>query len=281
MSDWKSSITLLACCVYLTVAPSASADYVGVTTVNPDDPDTDFQCTQGNGAFVPGPLTVCNVYARFSDPADSFYSVDTADLQVYNGAIPDIFFSHPFNYPPSSPACAAIPAFPDLTCDSFVTIGLLCRPNPPDTDDTSVDGDFSKAEFNFDGHIVGGWFNEDPDNGQGGAGDYPHLEVLFLHVSMARGLSMSGDILHLFWEDGDTGELIVELDVSIECSVTCGSCPTDTDGDGDTDAADLAVLLGNWGPVSSAAACLNADVDGMIGAADLGVLLGAWGPCPE
>ncbi len=62
----------------------------------------------------------------------------------------------------------------------------------------------------------------------------------------------------------------------------CGDCPTDVDGSGDTGAADLAVLLGSWGPCSPGdpRACLDADSDGVIGAADLAVLLGAWGPCP-
>ncbi len=54
---------------------------------------------------------------------------------------------------------------------------------------------------------------------------------------------------------------------------TWGVC----DGDGDTDAMDLAVLLGNWGPVD-AGHCLDANGDGLIGAFDLAILLGAWGP---
>ncbi|MCH8853489.1 MAG: hypothetical protein IID41_12690 [Planctomycetes bacterium] len=56
-------------------------------------------------------------------------------------------------------------------------------------------------------------------------------------------------------------------------------CPTDTDGDGDTDAADLAVLLGSWGPVDGGD-CQDAGNNGLIDAFDLAVLLGAWGPCP-
>ena len=55
-------------------------------------------------------------------------------------------------------------------------------------------------------------------------------------------------------------------------------CPTDTNGDGDTDAADLAVLLGSWGPVD-AGECLDNDTSGSIDAFDLAVLLGNWGPC--
>ena len=70
-----------------------------------------------------------------------------------------------------------------------------------------------------------------------------------------------------------------EENVPVECAAECVSCPTDTDGDGDTDAADLAGLLGSWGPVDSSD-CLDADGDGTIGAFDLAQLLGNWGQCP-
>ncbi|MFZ9914523.1 MAG: dockerin type I domain-containing protein [Phycisphaerales bacterium] len=57
----------------------------------------------------------------------------------------------------------------------------------------------------------------------------------------------------------------------------CGSnCPTDLNGDGVTNAADLAVLLGGWN--SAGATDLNGD--GTTNAADLAVLLGGWGNCP-
>ncbi len=59
----------------------------------------------------------------------------------------------------------------------------------------------------------------------------------------------------------------------------CGDCPTDSDGNGDTEAFDLAILLGAWGPVTPGSACLDADENGLIEAFDLAVLLGAWGPC--
>ncbi|MCH8968375.1 MAG: hypothetical protein IIA66_04580 [Planctomycetes bacterium] len=63
--------------------------------------------------------------------------------------------------------------------------------------------------------------------------------------------------------------------------VGCGPCPTDVDGDGNTGASDLAVLLGSWGPCApgNSCACLDADGDLNIGAFDLAFLLGAWGPC--
>jgi hypothetical protein len=59
----------------------------------------------------------------------------------------------------------------------------------------------------------------------------------------------------------------------------CGDCPTDVDGDGQTGPFDLAVLLGNWGPVGPDAECLDANFDGSIGPFDLAFLLGNWGPC--
>ncbi len=64
-------------------------------------------------------------------------------------------------------------------------------------------------------------------------------------------------------------------------AAACGDCPTDVDGDGVTNAPDLAVLLGSWGPCAPGAACecLDANNDGVINAPDLAVTLGSWGPC--
>ena len=55
------------------------------------------------------------------------------------------------------------------------------------------------------------------------------------------------------------------------------TCPADLDGDGAVGAADLAQLLGAWGPNLGHSADFNGDW--MVGAADLAQLLGAWGPC--
>ena len=64
----------------------------------------------------------------------------------------------------------------------------------------------------------------------------------------------------------------------------CGDCPTDVDGNGETKAFDLAVLLGAWGPIPKdadpAILCLDFNEDGEIRAGDLAVLLGSWGDCP-
>ncbi len=51
--------------------------------------------------------------------------------------------------------------------------------------------------------------------------------------------------------------------------------PGDLNGDGEVDAADLAILLGSWGSCVGCPADINDD--GVVDAADLGTLLGAWG----
>ncbi|MCH8851767.1 MAG: hypothetical protein IID41_03845 [Planctomycetes bacterium] len=55
-------------------------------------------------------------------------------------------------------------------------------------------------------------------------------------------------------------------------------CLGDFDGSGDVGAADLAVLLGSWGPCPGCPADL--DEDAIVGASDLAILLGSWGQCP-
>ncbi len=59
-----------------------------------------------------------------------------------------------------------------------------------------------------------------------------------------------------------------------------GGQPGDLDGDCDIDAADLAQLLGAWGPYEPCPPFLPEDFDQdcTVGASDLAVLLGNWGP---
>ncbi|MCH8968493.1 MAG: hypothetical protein IIA66_05190, partial [Planctomycetes bacterium] len=54
-------------------------------------------------------------------------------------------------------------------------------------------------------------------------------------------------------------------------------CPADLDDSGDVGPADLAELLGSWGPNPGHRADLNGD--GEIGPLDLALVLGNWGPC--
>jgi hypothetical protein len=55
-------------------------------------------------------------------------------------------------------------------------------------------------------------------------------------------------------------------------------CPADLDGSGDVNAADLAQMLGAWGPNPDHPADFNGD--DLVNAADLAQLLGSWGFCP-
>ncbi|MFO0828933.1 MAG: hypothetical protein U0572_12400 [Phycisphaerales bacterium] len=64
--------------------------------------------------------------------------------------------------------------------------------------------------------------------------------------------------------------------ITISTTGTCQApCPTDLNGDGTTNGADLAMVLGGWG--SSGVSDL--DGDGTTNGADLAILLGGWGPC--
>jgi hypothetical protein len=66
---------------------------------------------------------------------------------------------------------------------------------------------------------------------------------------------------------------------STTTSESCGGgkepCVGDLDGDNNVGAADLAILLGQWGGAGSG----DLDGSGSVGAADLALLLGAWGSC--
>ena len=56
------------------------------------------------------------------------------------------------------------------------------------------------------------------------------------------------------------------------------SCSGDLNGSGDIGTADLAELLGAWGPCEGCPADFNGD--GVVNAADLAQVLGTWGACP-
>ncbi|MCH8963538.1 MAG: hypothetical protein IIB58_01145 [Planctomycetes bacterium] len=247
MSDLKKVLTLVACgCICLMVATSASADFVGVKSVNKDDPATLEECTQAGGDFVTDPLTVCSLYAVFDLGTDKMLSIGNADLQVFNAGNPDVFYQHPFGNPFNAPTCVLLEVFPDLICDTFITIGWQCFgipdfttpdpdfncdpaiPNLPPPDDECGDNPLQLDWFNEFGHVFGGWFSSSPPGGQGDAGQDPpnqNLQVLFLQSSVVLGLSMSGD-LDIFWLDDDTGETIAEVGVAIECAAKCepGAC---------------------------------------------------------
>ncbi len=274
MNDAKSTITLLACCcIVLTTAPLASADFVGVVVSRNTDADTTNLCTNANGPLVPVPLTVCSVSIAFDEVGDKLLSVGFADLQVFDGRTPDVFYQNPLSSTDgTAPSCAWVAdLFPDLICDSFITIGHQCTPDPVGTNRAAPDGGWDPAEFALDGHVSGGWFNSRPLNPQGEAFSpvNPDGQVLVAQFSVAQGLTVSGNLTVFVQGDSPVPPLPPE----------CGDCPADVDNSDDVVQFDLAFVLIGWGPVEPSSACFDANMDGNIDAHDLAALLNNWGPC--
>ena len=118
------------------------------------------------------------------------------------------------------------------------------------------------------------------------AGVDPDFDLSWHTVDGGGGTSSGGDfVLRGTIGQPDAGDLSGGDFVlrggfwQLAASGGCGDCPTDVNGNGQTEAFDLAFLLCNWGPVSPDSACLDADDNSIIGAFDLAVVLGAWGPC--
>ncbi len=90
---------------------------------------------------------------------------------------------------------------------------------------------------------------------------------------------------HLYLRDLAAGDYVLELKRKTGTQVaypvvvawylpnTVSTNPADLDGNGSVGAADLAVLLSQWGGSGSA----DLDGDGTVGASDLSALLGSWG----
>jgi hypothetical protein len=80
----------------------------------------------------------------------------------------------------------------------------------------------------------------------------------------------------LFWQGGATTGASDVFGARVNADGSLGpppaSNPADLDGDGVINAADLALLLSNWG----ASGVGDIDGDGTVGAADLSALLAAW-----
>ncbi len=209
---------------------------------------------------------LCNVYIQLGDPADRLLSIGFVAIATDD---PDGFFQFPaaMGGSDTAPQEILIGLFPDLVCDSFVTIGLKSVAIGA-TDCTTLDPDFDTNGFNTGGAMAGGWFCNNPSGGQGDGSAYPDNRVLVAQLSVGSGFNASGDVT-IFINDG-----MVEIPGSFVCFSTC---PPDLNGDGLVNAADLALLLGAWGPNPGHPADFNSD--GSVNAADLALLLGAWGPC--
>ena len=56
-------------------------------------------------------------------------------------------------------------------------------------------------------------------------------------------------------------------------------CPADLDDSDVVGPYDLAIVLGNWGPVPPNDPIADISNDSVVGSADLAIVLGNWGPC--
>jgi hypothetical protein len=80
--------------------------------------------------------------------------------------------------------------------------------------------------------------------------------------------------------DNDRGNINVTGWTDLGGNDVC-SCSGDINGDRVVDAADIASLLGAWGPCSGGPCSLaDFNFDGVVNANDIAILLGAWGACP-
>lgn len=144
-----------------------------------------------------------------------------------------------------------------------------------------------------------GCFSASPNFVSAPTGDYrllassPAIDagLVWLMPGDVADLDGDGDTIELLSRDLDDGARVRTASASAadcglavdmgayEFALGVPAQPTvlgDFDQSGDVDAADLAVLLGEWG---SAGSCPTADLngDGIVDAADLAILLGAWG----
>ncbi|MFO0874534.1 MAG: hypothetical protein U0575_11265 [Phycisphaerales bacterium] len=78
-------------------------------------------------------------------------------------------------------------------------------------------------------------------------------------------------------ENPTNGLDVVAIDDLIYGEPVNLACPTDLNGDGQTDGADLGIFLAAWGPVAFSPSDFNGD--GLANGGDLGIMLAAWGPC--
>lgn len=169
----------------LVVSATATADFTNLTAETKDSGDS--------GLFV------CNVYANFDGAGDRMLSIGFANVASSTGA----FYQNALGLD-TAPLDFLLPLDPLLQYDSFVTVGVK---ESDGSDGTTPDPDFDSGAFNGSGQVLGGWFNSNPDNGQG---DPVGGRVLIaqLTIENAAGSDSVGGSMTVFWKDGDTGDII-------------------------------------------------------------------------
>lgn len=176
-------------------AGAASADFVSLVLRQKTDIPN-----------LPDNLFVCNLYLKFDAPTDRFLSIGFANIATMDGSS---FHQDPFGGDKAPPSFL-VDVFPSLLYDSFLTIGYKVVPEGA-VDGTSFDAGWNPNLFDVGGQVVGGWFNSNPPNGQGDAGNYEDGEILIAQlVTIDDG---AGDVVGIagsftvFWAPDYTGEV--------------------------------------------------------------------------
>jgi len=105
-----------------------------------------------------------------------------------------------------------------------------------------------------------------------GGNSYLGSSELMQHFGL--GGAREVDELRITWPRGRV-QTLTNVAVNQRLNLTAPDL-ADVDANGTVGAADLAMLLGAWGPMSLATLHLDLNNDGEIGSSDLGILLGAW-----
>ena len=185
-----------ACCLCMCMlaARPVSADPVAVIAQDKAD-DLPICSSEPSGEVPPEGLSVCNILIEFGGPADTLLSIGFSDVTTDD---PQGFFQHSFGGD-TSPGETWISVVPDLVCDTYVDIGLVIAPGTGGSDTTSSDPDFLWLAPD---NLVGGWFNSNPLNGQGMAGNYPDNQVFIAQFAVRPGYIVQGTAT-LFYNAGD------------------------------------------------------------------------------
>ena len=177
------------------VTTSATAGFQGLVLESKED--------------ILGYRFVCNVYASFSDDSDRLLSLGFASIFTQDGSD---FYQDPTADSYTAPASFLIPIFPDLVYDTFVTIGVKESDEAPNgVDGTSLDPDYYGTTPS---HIVGGWFNNSPANGQGDAANYDGGNILIGQFTTV-GTGVIGSVT-VFWQGDATGGQVIGTEASFE-----------------------------------------------------------------
>jgi len=210
---------------------------------------------------VPPPIAACvdAAPAAFGDNAFANTGTGTQTVKSNAAGTTSATVQKPvwFTFTPATTGAYSI-GLCGATGDTMLAIGDVCP---------SIGGRFEAIAFNDDACFVAGsttsalasFVDIDNNGATGTFAGFPLTQDLVAGTTyyiLAGSYQAAANI---------TGTLVID-------GPPQGGNPSDLDGDGIVGAADLAILLGQWGGAGSG----DLDGDGNVGASDLAILLGAW-----